>query len=314
MQEEKRRGIEGIDEQNTLATNGKSLSTSYLDATGNLNEIQNSMRMITESALHFITVNNSMMDQLCSVTNEFLKGIAIRNSVDFSGIVGATIRVSAELDDIVKKIIIPTISERRKSKLIEAHKRWGELGWTINPCSGIDTLYDVAPEGKKEADKLALKYCSKEKMEQIFAEIKECRRIKNSDFDEATFGFRNKQYKSCALILISLIEAQLIRLQKKSALERDTRKVGIKAVKAVEKRTEEELNTQLLFTALFCQNLFSCLKVVFQNGNDFRIQPEIINRNFLAHGMLTRRVTRKDCVQLFLLYYNVLELLDMIFC
>ena len=52
---------------------------------------------------------------------------------------------------------------------------------------------------------------------------------------------------------------------------------------------------------------------VFEKGNDFRKQPEVLNRNFLDHGMLTRKVTRKDCVQLFLLYYNILELLDMIY-
>ena len=29
--------------------------------------------------------------------------------------------------------------------------------------------------------------------------------------------------------------------------------------------------------------------------------------------MITRRVTRKDCVQLFLLYYNLLDLLEFIY-
>ena len=75
----------------------------------------------------------------------------------------------------------------------------------------------------------------------------------------------------------------------------------------------EEDAKRLLFTLLFEANLFACLEKVFEKGNDFRKQPEVLNRNFLDHGMLTRKVTRKDCVQLFLLYYNILELLDMIY-
>ena len=61
------------------------------------------------------------------------------------------------------------------------------------------------------------------------------------------------------------------------------------------------------------ENIFNCLLAVFADGKDFKIQPEGINRNFLGHGMLTRKVARKDCVQLFLLYYNLMDYLDIIY-
>ena len=55
-----------------------------------------------------------------------------------------------------------------------------------------------------------------------------------------------------------------------------------------------------------------CIQKVFEDGNDFKNQPAVINRNFIDHGMLTRSVVRKDCVQLFLLFYNLIEFLDII--
>ena len=89
--------------------------------------------------------------------------------------------------------------------------------------------------------------------------------------------------------------------------------VGARAVTKAKTRAENDLSESMLFTAMFYANLFSCLFKMFEDGNDFKKQPQVINRNFLDHGMLTRRVSRKDCIQLFLLYYNMLCLLDMVY-
>lgn len=75
-------------------------------------------------------------------------------------------------------------------------------------------------------------------------------------------------------------------------------------------KNEQDLEKRFLLL-LDYENLFACLNTVFANGGDFRKQPVVINRNFVAHGMMTRRVIRKDCVQLFLLYYNLLMFLEM---
>lgn len=40
-------------------------------------------------------------------------------------------------------------------------------------------------------------------------------KLKKSDFDEAVVDFNNRRYKSCAMILYSLIDARTIRLQGK---------------------------------------------------------------------------------------------------
>ena len=60
----------------------------------------------------------------------------------------------------------------------------------------------------------------------------------------------------------------------------------------------------MFFTMLYQINILAALKVVFENGDDFKIQPKVINRNFLDHGMLHKNVRKTDCIMLFLILYN----------
>lgn len=247
-------------------------------------------------------------------TQEFADSLKGAFSINFelSGVYEAVRRISEKISESVQKITFPSISEERKRELIEIYELWGSYGWTINPCTNVAMIFSKKVD-KKSADLIALKQCSGQKMKQIFKFISENKRVKKSDFEEAVFDYEHKQYKSCALILFSLIDAILIRLQKKSYLDGKRRKVGLYAVNETKKRTEIEVNTELFSIAMFYTNLFSCLTKVFEGGKDFKMQPDVINRNFLDHGMMTRKVRRKDCIQLFLLYYNMLELLELIY-
>jgi len=58
--------------------------------------------------------------------------------------------------------------------------------------------------------------------------------------------------------------------------------------------------------------MFACFEKFFENGNDFRKEPKLINRNFIAHGMNRRDVRKRDCIQLFLALYNLVDFLDFI--
>lgn len=249
------------------------------------------------------------LERFSEIAKAIGSAIVKLNSIDFSGIISSFSSWQASIAETLANIQIPTVSEERKQELIESHRRWGSYGWTFNPVANFDTLFDIAPESKAEADKAAIKLCSPKQMERIFVVIKERPRTKKDDFEEAVFDFHQKKYKSCALVLLTLIDAQLIRLQKKS----QKRAVGKGAVRAAKERALTDVGPDMLFTALFYSNIFSCLEVLFEKGNNFVVQPNVMNRNFLDHGMLRRKVTRKDCVQLFLLYYNMLELLDMIY-
>lgn len=253
----------------------------------------------------------SAMNQIQGLSSSFKKAFSV--SYDFSGFNEIARKIGKIVSESLPKIKIPSISEERKQELIEANRLWGSYGWTINPYASLETVFDCMFVDKKTADAIALRQCSTQTMEQIFELISETKRVKRSDIEEAVFDYKHRQYKSCALILFSLVDAALIRLQRRSDLNGKGRQVGLGAVRQARNRTKTDVDKELFFSCLFIENLLACLEKVFESGKDFKIQPDVINRNFLDHGMMTKRVRKKDCIQLFLLYYNVLKLLDMIY-
>ena len=51
---------------------------------------------------------------------------------------------------------------------------------------------------------------------------------------------------------------------------------------------------------------------IFSDTNNFKDKKNLINRNYLDHGMTNKVVRKKDCIKLFLLLDNILELLDLV--
>ena len=224
-------------------------------------------------------------------------------------------QIGNKISDILQTIYIPELSEEQKERLRVSHGVWGKYGWT-QPLSAPEVFLNTPPIDRKDANAKALAYCKNADMEELFVALLNLPHSKKSDVNEAIFAFRNRRYKSCALILFTLIDARMIRLQRKEdRREKDKyREVGKGAAKKLFKRIEKEKDIhKKTFVLFFHENIFSCLLTVFAGANDFKVQPDGINRNFLGHGMLTRKVVRKDCVQLFLLYYNLLDYLGIIY-
>lgn len=49
------------------------------------------------------------------------------------------------------------------------------------------------------------------------------------------------------------------------------------------------------------------LKILFASGDDFRNYMDVINRNYLSHGMATRTLNKIDCIQIFLTLYYIVD-------
>lgn len=225
--------------------------------------------------------------------------------------INSIVSVTSEL---WKSIQIPTISEERKAEIASAQVKWGELGWTQPPNSPIG-LFSTAPGcNDDDANKVAMQYCTSEEMEDLFDILRGMNQVKKSDIEEAIFDYKNGKYKSSVLVLFGLIDARLIRLQRKEDRNaKGRRAVGASAAKKLFSRIEKEQDIKKKYFLLFSfLNVNSCLQKVFEDGDDFKKQPLVINRNFVDHGMMHRKVTKRDCIQLFLLYYNLMEFLDII--
>ena len=109
-----------------------------------------------------------------------------------------------------------------------------------------------------------------------------------------------------------MIDSRLIRSQVDSERDRNGfRRSGKQAANNLFGRIKTNIiNDQMIFTMLDQVNLLEALKTFFDNGNDFKVQPHVLNRNFLDHGMLYRKVIRKDCVMLFILLFNLTQFLN----
>lgn len=75
---------------------------------------------------------------------------------------------------------------------------------------------------------------------------------------------------------------------------------------------EEKEGDGLRLLVIYLQqvNTIKCFEVLYKDYPGFTNEPKIINRNFVVHGMTKRKITKQDCLKVFLLYYNLLVLCE----
>ena len=121
--------------------------------------------------------------------------------------------ISKTVFEAFSQIRFPDFSKEKIERLILSYKKWAQYGWTIIPMA-TRSFYAEPPSNQKDANKKALTHFRKREIEELFDELREMRGIKKSDLNEAILNFQNKQYKSCVMIIFSILDAKLIRLQK----------------------------------------------------------------------------------------------------
>ena len=210
---------------------------------------------------------------------------------------------ASQLIDTIANLNIPSLSEEEKKRLIDSHRLWGQYGWTYIPSMPIKMFY-TEPENIKAANKKAIMYCSDSEMNKLFDSLRKWK-LNHSDLDSAIFCYQNKQYKACALLLCGLIDSKLIRLQTDKH-----RPVGAGAVAKL-KESYDGSGEKMLAEAMFVYNLLAYLETLFAGGKGFKAEPDILNRNYIGHGMNHRAVRKRDCIQLFLALNNLMHFFDL---
>lgn len=301
----------------------KELSETWKQSVGpTLSNISESTEAMRKSLAQAIAPALKMSDTLKAITSECqktwqstlaekLKAIAesYKNMIpDYSQIFSG---ISSALQELVNNIHIPTITEEDKNRLIQSYTAWGKQGWTIPPHAEL-SVFNTEPKDANDAYQRLRRYFNDSALDNIFGEIRQLKHIKKSDFEEAVNCFRAGNNKACALILFSLIDARLIRSQ----LDEERNRAGMRpsgkqaAVNLFGRIESKYITESMLFTVLDQVNILAALEIIFEGCKDFKVQPKVINRNFVDHGMLYRKVTRKDCIMLFLLLYNFTEHLN----
>ena len=255
-------------------------------------------------------VNSGLAETLQQINGEFLAGAvnliqSVSNAVQnyWSSTLSELAETAARLIEVAANFKLPTLTDEEAEQLVESNRTWGQYGWTYIPSMPI-SMYDTPPADIKEANKVAIQYCTAAEMEKVFDELGKWK-LNHKDLESAVFCYKNKQYKACALLLCGLIESKLIRLRK----DKD-RPVGSGAVKQL-KRNYDDSGEKILAEAMFTYNLLSYLETLFAQGKGFKAEPDTLNRNYIGHGMNHRAVRKRDCIQLFLALNNLMQFFDL---
>lgn len=165
-------------------------------------------------------------------------------------------------------------------------------------------LYHNAPSSVQEADELSMEYCSEEKISNLINELKG--KVDNkTEFEEAVLSYTNQCYTACAMILFATIDSIMLRLQ-----EYKTNKQRMLPKKYAEELKNTSDEKSFLREASYLAVL-NAITRLYENGNDFTNEnAEMINRNFVDHGMNTRKVTQIDCIKLFLIIDNIFYFME----
>lgn len=235
---------------------------------------------------------------------------------DVFGKAGSATRLSAAAKELKK------LNEEREKAFAPIKKQFevadritsiGELGWTAIPDTYFDSYMDCPVGDYEKVDEFFLKLLKDDVVESLFSEIISISDNESSDdVMEAIGDYRNGRFKSSALIVFGLVDGILIRNHKDEVFEmykrtnqhkrQHRRPVGKAAAKSIAEFFGQ--NTPASFHFFHYLGLKSCLAKLFADAEDFSIPEHPINRNMLSHGMLKRKVEKKDCLQLFLLFRN----------
>ena len=267
-------------------------------------KIQSNLGRIAGNMAQSLNMASNMVKIMSPALANFAK-IAQELSPTMKPVLDTVRQLTESFSKAIVQWKIPTITEERKQELVSNHKKWGEYGWTMPPEAPFNCFNEL-PEDIRTANSLMKEFCSKQDMAKLFDVLRD-QNLKKEDLEDAILCYNNRQYKPCALVLFGIIDAKLIRKQKKGTKYRPS---GSKAVKRLREEFENGDNEKMFFTMLHCVNLFACLETLFANADDFKTEPDTINRNFVAHGMTRRSVRQRDCNQLFLALYNLMLFFD----
>ena len=140
---------------------------------------------------------------------------------------------------------------------------------------------------------------------------------KNSRIDryykQSIFNYKNKCYYSCAVSLFPIIESYHQYMNNFNNNE------FYKIKKNLESITEkvEEVKQIYLTRITYYINLVKQFNDLAENhyfnkSLDRQNEPEIINRNRIMHGLFSREVSQKDCLQLFCVISNMVVIKSII--
>lgn len=245
--------------------------------------------------------------------NQFKK---INAAIDFSWIKHSfKIEISEELLSLFEKISSRTkealIPEKIKMEITKKAIEYANFGLTYLISSTYDDLPDI---NENLANQICDDFSKSDKYETLKDKVKNLEFINEQQVEEAFLCFENGFYYSCISVLFEIIERELLSKQSIKIGSNNRRKtVDRKKISEMKEILSYENSISEYFIEM---NFLYLSSYYFNDANDFIDESfdkfPVINRNYIAHGMTNRKVTKNDCVKLMMYIYYIDSLYKMI--
>lgn len=245
--------------------------------------------------------------------NQFKK---INAAIDFSWIKHSfKIEISEELLSLFEKISSRTkealIPEKIKMEITKKAIEYANLGLTYLISSTYDDFPDI---NENLANQICDDFSKSDKYETLKDKVKNLEFINEQQVEEAFLCFENGFYYSCISVLFEIIERELLSKQSIKIGSNNRRKtVDRKKISEMKEILSYENSISEYFIEM---NFLYLSSYYFNDANDFIDESfdkfPVINRNYIAHGMTNRKVTKNDCVKLMMYIYYIDSLYKMI--
>lgn len=185
---------------------------------------------------------------------------------------------------------------------------WAEYGWVpYLPTSNIKDLINFNyPKSQEEADEIMMQKLDNNGIKVLFDTLN--KQVKShshniNSFEEAVKSYNNGIYSGCSLLIFAIIDSCFLVGQPVPTPTKENknpkRQLASSAIKVAIDCNKSKI-------AVFAYTVKRIIESRFKYGNDFDSSKENgVNRNFLSHGMNTYIPSQKDCLQLFVLLYNI---------
>ena len=168
-------------------------------------------------------------------------------------------------------------------------RRWGECGWVISHLTPKEIC--ESPFSLEHADGYYMELITDPFMERLFEEVGNSI-YRKTDFEECVALYKERHYKACAMMTCSLIEATFIRLSRIKPKQSKSFGKNVDKVRGLPSKG---------YDALALENWIALFDYFFKNGNNFARENEgELNRHFLMHGRMYKRVKKTTCIKLLL--------------
>ena len=237
------------------------------------------------------------------VVNEFSQSIQTSLKGFSKTIQTALKKITKQFSSLQKKIKKFAVSEEYKNAL-----DWGKYGWAyIDEIPETDVYYKKVGS-VKEADELVFSYLTDDIIGDIINQINSFfeKEYQRNVFEEAKICFGEMKYRSCILLLFSLIDSLIISGQVIRANRNEWRKSSGSFAQKLNELKDNKHET--IFTYLIFWVDIDALLIFCGDGNNFVSVPEVANRNWISHGMYDKEVSKKDCIKVFVLLLGICQL------